>query len=386
MHRLWIFTVAFVTVLLIIFVASYFLIINPFLSAYGPSPVENPQEGLSTLSMPKGFSAEIYAEVKGARSLAYDAEKRILYVGTRQEGQVYAVMDEDQDYTGDRIMSLASNLDMPNGVALRNDTLYVAEVGRILAFENISESLSGPTFEVITSDYPEEAQHGWKFIKFGPDNQLYVPVGAPCNICESEKPFSTITRLNVTSGEYEIHAEGIRNTVGFDWDPLSDDLWFTDNGRDWLGDNLPPDELNHITAENQHFGYPYCHGNSTIDPEFGYEGACSQFRAPEQELGPHVAALGMEFYDGKQLPEHYSHDILIAEHGSWNREDPIGYRISHVDLNEAREAQNYTTLISGWLQGERSWGRPVDIEVLPDGSFLVSDDKAGVIYRFTYTG
>lgn len=240
---------------------------------------------------------------------------------------------------------------------------------------------------MVTDDYPSDEHHGWKYIAFGPDGWLYVPVGAPCNICRSRNPiYASITRIRPDGSGREIYASGVRNTVGFTWHPETEELWFTDNGRDWLGNDRPPDELNRAPEKGLHFGYPHCHGRDVVDPELGSEGACEKTVPPVQDLGPHVAALGMEFYTGEMFPAEYRGRVFIAEHGSWNRDDPLGYRVTTVTLDGNR-ATSYDVFAEGWLAGsdeEDAWGRPVDLEILPDGSMLVSDDKAGAIYRITY--
>ncbi|MDX1665639.1 MAG: PQQ-dependent sugar dehydrogenase, partial [Saprospiraceae bacterium] len=310
-----------------------------------------------------------------------------LFVGTRNKGDVYALKDEDGDYKADKMYTIATGLKLPNGVAFRDGDLYVAEVSRILRYRDIEERLDNPPEpEVVFDDYPTETHHGWKFIDFGPDGKLYVPVGAPCNICESEdEVFATITRMDPDGTNMEIVQRGVRNTVGFTWHPETDHLWFTDNGRDWMGDNQPACELNHAPRDNMHFGYPYCHEGDLPDPEYGDLRDCSEFTPPAQKLGPHVAPLGLEFYTAGQFPESYRGDILIAEHGSWNRSEKIGYRIMMVEV-EDNEAVSYKPFAEGWLDEEKDdvWGRPVDLEFLPDGSMLVSDDYAGVIYRISY--
>jgi glucose/arabinose dehydrogenase len=237
---------------------------------------------------------------------------------------------------------------------------------------------------VVVDGLPEETHHGWKYIAFGPDGKLYVPVGAPCNICNPDPPFATILRMNPDGTEREVVARGVRNSVGFDWHPETEALWFTDNGRDWMGDDRPPCELNRVSEPGQHFGYPFVHGADLLDPEFGSGKDPADYTAPVQELGPHVAPLGMEFYTGAMFPEAYRGQVLIAEHGSWNRSDKIGYRVTLVRLDETREAAAYEPFARGWLQGESNWGRPVDLEQLPDGSLLVSDDQTGAIYRISY--
>jgi glucose/arabinose dehydrogenase len=276
---------------------------------------------------------------------------------------------------------------MPNGVAFRDGALYVAEVNRVLRFDRIESRLKNPPKPVVGNDsFPRDRHHGWKFIRFGPDGLLYVPVGAPCNVCLQKDPiYASITRMKADGTAREIFAHGIRNTVGFDWHPETKELWFTDNGRDWLGDDRPPDELNRAPKERLHFGFPFCHGKDIADPEFGSQRKCDEFVPPVQELDPHVAALGMRFYDGATFPAEYRHQIFIAEHGSWNRSTPIGYRVTLVRL-DGNKASKYEVFAEGWLRGTKPWGRPVDVQVMPDGALLVSDDEAGAIYRISYTG
>jgi glucose/arabinose dehydrogenase len=340
---------------------------------------------LNQITLPPGFQIELYAyDVPGARSLAL-SPKGVLFVGTRGEGRVYALVDENNDAKADRLHTLASGLHMPNGVAFRDGALYVAEVNRVLRFDNIESRLAEPPQPVVVNDgFPKDRHHGWKFIRFGPDGMLYVPVGAPCNICEPDPSrYAAIFRMRPDGTGLEVFARGVRNTVGFDWHPETKELWFTDNGRDWMGDNRPPDELNHAPQKGLNFGYPYCHGRSLADPDFGRKRSCQEFRPPVQELGPHVASLGMRFYTGSMFPKEYRGQVFIAEHGSWNRSVPIGYRITLVRLKGNR-AVSYEVFAQGWLQQGGAWGRPVDLLVMPDGSLLVSDDHAGAIYRITY--
>lgn len=340
---------------------------------------------LEKIQLPEGFTIDVYAsEVKNARSLEW-TPSGTLFVGTRGEGKVYALKDTDGDYKADEMYTIASGLKMPNGVAFRDGDLYVAEVSRILKYEQIEKRLDNPPAPVVVyDDYPTETHHGWKFISFGPDGRLYVPVGAPCNICESESEvFASITRMDADGSNMEVVQHGVRNTVGFTWHPETGDLWFTDNGRDWLGDDQPDCELNLATEDGMHFGYPYCHQGDLADPEFGDKRDCSEFQPPVVNLGPHVAPLGVEFYTAKQFPKKYRGQIFIAQHGSWNRSKKIGYRISLVELN-GNEVESYTQFATGWLDNDDVWGRPVDIEYLPDGSMLVSDDYADAIYRISY--
>ena len=326
---------------------------------------------LDKLKLPQGFKVDIYAQgVVNARSMEL-SPNGTLFVGTRSEGNVYALKDTNGDMKADQVYTIAQDLKLPNGVAFRDGDLYVAEVNRVIKFENIEEKLDNPpTPKIIFDQYPEETHHGWKFIAFGPDDKLYIPVGAPCNICESEdRIFNTITRINPDGSGFEIVHEGVRNTVGFTWHPETGDIWFTDNGRDWLGDDSPACELNHASKDGMHFGYPYCHQGDLADPEFGEKRPCSDFKAPTRKLGPHVAPLGLEFYTANQFPEDYKGHLLIAEHGSWNRSKKSGYRIMQVKL-DGNKAVSYEPFIEGWLEVEEddAWGRPVDLEFLPDGS------------------
>jgi glucose/arabinose dehydrogenase len=341
---------------------------------------------LQRIKLPPGFSISLFSgDVPGARSMTL-SPAGILYVGTMREGKVYALQDGNRDGRADRVLTIASGLSTPNGVAWKDGALYVAEISRVLRFDGIDGRLENPPRPVVVTDaYPSERHHGWKFIRFGPDGMLYVPVGAPCNVCDPENPiFSTITRISPRGGKPEIYARGIRNTVGFDWHPQTRELWITENGRDLMGDNVPPDELLHAPKAGLHFGFPYCHAGTIPDPEFGKNRKCSEFVPPVQNLAPHTAALGMRFYTGSMFPPEYRNQIFIAEHGSWNRSTPIGYRVTLVRLRGNR-AVSYETFAGGWLEkGGDRWGRPVDVEVLPDGSLLVSDDEAGAIYRIAY--
>jgi len=338
------------------------------------------------ISMPPGFSISIYAEnVPNARSMAL-SPSNILFVGSHNAGKVYAVIDKDHDYKADEVIIIAKGLNMPNGVAFLDEDLYVAEIHRIIKFTGIEKHLRNPPkSEIVFGTLPNKRLHGWKFIKFGPDRKLYVPIGAPCNVCEPEnKLFGIISRMNNDGSDFAIYASGVRNSVGFDWHPETRELWFTDNGRDMLGDNIPPDELNHAPIAGLHFGFPYLHGNNVTDPEFGKKSVNYTITKPAQELGPHVASLGMQFYTGMMFPAEYSNQIFIAEHGSWNRREPIGYRISVVRLENSKPT-SYEVFAEGWLQKNQVLGRPVDLEIMQDGSLLVSDDHSGRIYRIAYT-
>jgi glucose/arabinose dehydrogenase len=335
---------------------------------------------LADIQLPPGFHISLYADgMPEARSLAL-GEKGTLFVGTSAD-KVYAVAPG-----GGKPRVIASGLEGPHGVAFRNGALYVAEIGRILRYDGVEQRLDHPPQPaVLVGDLPKERGHALKTLRFGPDGLLYYAVGSPCNVCEPRPGFGIIGRLDPASpAKREVYARGIRNSVGFDWDPRTKELWFTDNGRDNLGDDVPSDELNHAPRPGMNFGFPYCQAGDVSDPQFGRMHSCSEFTAPARKLGPHVASLGMRFYTGKKFPEQYRGAIFIAEHGSWNRSHKIGYRVTVV-----RDLQNkiptYEPFAEGWLQGERTRGRPVDVVVAPDGALLVSDDGNGVVYRIDYT-
>lgn len=345
-------------------------------AARGAPPVER-------ITLPPGFHIAVYAaDVPGARSLALGAGGTV-FVGTRARGMVYA-LPRAGDRAGKAIV-IARGLDSPNGVAFRAGSLYVAEISRIIRFDDIESRLQNPPEPVVVNDtFPTDEHHGWKFIAFGPDGKLYIPVGAPCNVClRQDKRYASIMRMNADGSDLEVFASGVRNTVGFAWHPVTRELWFTDNGRDWLGDNNPPDELNRAPAAGLHFGFPFLHGKDVVDPDYGDQAPAADYEAPAQELGPHVAALGMRFYTGQMFPPEYRGRIFIAEHGSWNRSSPVGYRITLVRL-EGNAAGSYEVFASGWLKGRSAWGRPVDLLVMPDGALLITDDKAGAVYRISY--
>lgn len=335
---------------------------------------------LEAIKLPPGFTIEEYAEVPNARSLAL-GDNGTLFVSTRRRGVVYAVIADGNDR---RTVELLDGLRQPNGIALHKGDLYVAEIDRVTRYRDIEANLFAvPKAEELDIELPSESSHGWRYIGFGPDNKLYIAIGAPCNICD-EDGFARIDRMNPDGSDRETYVSGVRNSVGLTWHPDSGDLWFTDNGRDMLGDDLPPDELNHAAKKGQHFGYPYCHGGFLLDPKFGQGKNCADYRAPAQNLGAHVASLGLKFYTGAMFPAEYRGHIFIAEHGSWNRSKKSGYRITLVRLENGK-AVSYEPFAEGWLQGQSVSGRPVDLLVLTDGSMLVSDDHAGMVYRISFT-
>ena len=332
------------------------------------------------IQLPPGFSIEEYADVPKARSLAL-GDRGTLFVSNRKGRSVYAVVEDDDG--GTRTIELLDGMSTPNGIAYYDGDLYVAEIDRVYRYANVEDRLDDmPRAEVLDIDLPSDRSHGWRYIGFGPDGKLYISIGAPCNVCD-EFGYAQIIRVNPDGTERETFASGVRNSVGFTWHPETRDLWFTDNGRDMLGDDIPPCELNHAPRQGLHFGFPYCHGGDILDPKFGKDRDCANYTPPVQKLGPHVAPLGVKFYTGDMFPPEYRGQVFIAEHGSWNRSKKIGYRISLVRL-DGDTAISYEPFAFGWLQGEQVSGRPVDLIVKQDGSLLVSDDQAGKIYRISY--
>lgn len=351
---------------------------------------------LELLKAPAGFKVEVFAkDLTSARSLTR-GDKGTIFVGTRNnpEGVVYALVDSDGDNVADKTYTVAKGLNMPNGVAFHKGALYIAEQQRIVRLDDIENQLETPPAPVeVIGGFPLDGFHVWKYLAVGPDEKLYYNIGTPCDACSREeadgdKPanlrFSTIERCNLDGSSPETVARGVRQSVGFAWHPKSGDFWFTDNGRDKLGDNQPPCELNHLTELGQHFGYPFCHGGDLPDPVLGSKHPCSDFVKPAQKLGPHVAPLGMRFYTGEQFPREYRNQVLLAEHGSGERSIKIGYRVMLVKLDKQGNATSYEPFVEGWLDRDKNWGRPVDVHVMPDGAVLISDDQAGAVYRVSY--
>ena len=339
------------------------------------------------LVVPDGFKIELFAsDVINARQLAL-GDEGTLFVGTRKEGKVYALVDKNNDGKADKRYLIDKNLNMPSGVAYRDGALYVAALNQILRYDNIEKKLANPPDPVvIVNDLPSDAHHGWKAIEFSPNGHLYIPVGMPCNICLSENErHGTVVKLNIKTGKYSIFATGVRNSVGLAFHPIDETLWFSDNGRDWLGDDSPPDEINHAPIAGLNFGFPYLHGRNILDPEYGAQADTEDYTLPAVELRAHVAPLGMTFYNARQFPEEYQSSLFVAEHGSWNRSEKTGYRVIQVIL-DGNEVVKIKPFITGWLDKEEdtTWGRPVDILMMPDGSMLISDDYANAIYRVTY--
>ena len=350
-----------------------------------------PPIALERVSLPPGFQIEVYAEgLQAARQMALADDGTVfvgsfgLFSGARDVGNIYAVRDTDRDGRADEVMTVLSGLTVPNGVAFRDGALFVAENNRITRYDNILGNLETPPDPVVLADMPVNGiNHSWKYLEFGQDGKLYMNVGGPCNICENDDPWGTIMRMNPDGSELEVYARGVRNSVGMAFDPVQGDLWFTDNGRDMMGDNLPSDELNRATARGQHFGFPYCHQGDVLDPQFGEGHSCSDYRPPVVKMGPHVAAIGMTFYTGDMFPEQYRNQIFVAEHGSWNRSTPLGYRIAVVRVQDGGSS-GQEVFAQGFYDGNQVAGRPVDVLGLADGSLLVSDDMQGVLYRISY--
>lgn len=350
-------------------------------SGGAPGPLD-----LGGISLPPGFSIAVYTDqVPGARSMTLGDDGAV-YVGTLDQGKVYAVRDADGDGRAEQVGTVASGLNAPNGVAWLAGDLYIAEISRISKISHIKAHRERPgTPEIIYDGYPSDKHHGWKYLRAGPDGKLYTAVGAPCNVCKPEKEvYATLTRLDPDGRNFEIFARGLRNSVGFDWHPETHEIWLTDNGRDWLGDDAPPDELNHAAKAGLHFGFPHCHGQAIADPEFGKEAACHQFTPPEWSFPAHVAALGLRFHTGKGFPAEYRQQLFVAQHGSWNRSQPQGYRVAWVRFESGKPVRE-TPFAEGWLRPDgQVTGRPVDVLEMPDGALLVSDDKTGAIYRIAY--
>jgi len=347
------------------------------------------QDGLPVdqLKAPPGFTVTLVAHVRNARAMTLGSGGT-LFVGSGNAGAVYAVTLPADGKSEGQVRTIATKLQSPAGIAFHNGALYVSAIDRILRFDDIEQHLADPPAPVVVTDrLPSEAHHGVKFIAFGPDGKLYANVGSPCNVCENDARHGVIVRMNPDGSAFETFARGVRNSVGFDWDPRTRELWFTDNGRDSMGDDVPGDELDHAPRPGMNFGFPYCHAGTVPDPEFGSRHRCDEFTPPAQVLGAHVASLGMRFYTGSQFPAAYRNQVFIAEHGSWNRSSKSGYRVTVVKLDASGRAVSYEPFVTGWLQsGGSTWGRPADVLVAPDGSLLVSDDTAGAVYRVRYTG
>ena len=341
---------------------------------------------LDSLRLPDGFSISIYAELEGPRQMTL-GDNNVVCVGSLR-GQVSALIDGDRDGHAEELVTVARGLNTPNGVVYHQGDLYIGEIHRISKISNIDGKLDGPqTTETVNDSLPDLRHHGFKFLQIGPDDRLYFPIGAPCNVCEVEPQFASLNSMNLDGSDLQKIADGIRNTVGFDWHPQTAELWFSDNGRDMLGDDVPAGEINRLDRNGLHFGFPYIHQGDLPDPNFGIGKSAADYTAPVYKLGAHVAPLGVVFYQGESFPSDYSNTILVAEHGSWNRSEKSGYRVMMGRLAaDNTSIDSYTPFVEGWLQGQSNWGRPVDVLNMPDGSVLISDDMAGLVYRVVYDG
>src|SRR5215475_2386497 len=354
------------------------------LAPVAPPPLATAPDKLPTakLTVPQGFNIEVYAAgMTNAREMAL-GDKGTVFVGSRLVDKVYAIVNKD----GKReVKVLASGLYRPNGVAFKDGTLYIAELSKISKIEKIEDNLDNPPKPtVIYDNLPKDEAHGWKFIAIGPDNKLYVPVGQPGNNVLHDKDHGQIRRINLDGSGAEVVAVGVRNTVGFDWNPETKQLYFTDNGRDWLSEDVPEDELNRVTKVGEHFGAPYCWQGNLPDSEFGWGKSCADYTAPVGLMGPHTASLGMRFYTGSMFPKSYKNAIIIARRGSWNRTNKAGGDVVVVHLDKDGKMKSMEPLITGFLENNNYVGRPVDVLQMKDGSILVSDDWNGAVYRVSY--
>jgi glucose/arabinose dehydrogenase len=348
-----------------------------------PTPQADLEKIVANLRVAPGFKISIWQpNVPQAREMAW-GDKGTLFVGTWDAGIVNAVVEKD----GKReVKPVIKGLRMATGVAFHDHTLYVIDLDKLYAWTDPEDHLDnlGPG-KLIYSDFPPYTPHGWKYITVADDGALYIPVGPPCNECLPPSGTAQVRRIDPDNGNSELWAIGVRNSVGGAIDPRTGHLWFSENARDWLGDDIPSDKLNLVTKTGTDFGYPYCHQGDILDPVYGKGHSCSEFTPPVVKLGPHVAPLGMKFYTGNQFPAEYADNLFIAEHGSWNRHQKNGYRIERVIVNADGSNPSQEVFVSGFTDGKQVFGRPADIIVARDGSLLVSDDQAGAIYQISYS-
>ena len=343
---------------------------------------------VSKLKAPAGFKVELWASgLPGGRAMALTDDGKKVYVGTRAIGRVYEVTDEGGKRS---VRVVVDKLTQPAGVAYKDGALYVFAIDKVLKYDGIASN-SGAQPQDLTEkfDLPPQQHHNWKYVAFGPDGKLYVPFGSPCNICEPSKEYGQIRRYNADGSGKEVIATGVRNSVGFDWHPRTKQLWFTDHGRDWMGDNGPQDELNRLTKAGQNFGFPYCHANGIVDVDFKKpkEQACKGVTLPVRLMGPHAAAMGVKFYTGKMFPREYQNTMFIARKGSWNRSKPAGFDVVNVRVSADGKEARMTPFLTGFSESKDSykfWGRPAYVAQMPDGALLVSDEQVGAIYRISY--
>ena len=347
-----------------------------------PIPAAPDKLPIAKLKVPAGFNIEVYAAgMANARSLA-QSDKGTVFVGSRLVDKVYGIVNKDGKRS---VKVIASGLYRPNGVAFKDGTLYIAELSRVSRIEKIDDVIdSPPKPTVIYDNLPKDEAHGWKFIAIGPDNKLYVPVGQPGNNVLHDDAHGQIRRINLDGSGAEVYAVGVRNTVGFDWHPETRQLYFTDNGRDWLSETVPEDELNRVTKAGEHFGAPFCLQGNVLDQDLGWGKNCSDYTAPVGLMGPHTAALGMRFYTGSLFPKTYRNAIFIARHGSWNKSRKQGGDVVAVKLDKDGKVKSIEPFVTGFIEDNKYVGRPVDVMQLKDGSLLVSDDWNGAVYRITY--
>jgi glucose/arabinose dehydrogenase len=346
-----------------------------------PAPKAPGEIPVDKIKVPPGFKVSLWAHgLSNARVMTW-GDKGTLFVSSRTAGNLYAVVDKG----GQReVKTLAKGLNLPNGVAFKDGTLYVAEIHRITKMVGIEDKLDNPpAMEVVYDTLPKDVPHGWKYLAFGPDGKIYFNIGAPCNICVPPDTHANISRVNPDGSGFEYFAHGVRNSVGFDWHPVTKELSFATHGRDWMGDDMPSDQLDVAARKGLHFGFPFCHQGDTPDPEFGKGRSCAEFAKPVLNTGPHVAGNGVEFYTGSMFPAEYKNRMFLAQRGSWNRSQKNGFRVMMVTLSPGG-APKYEPFAEGWLQGGDIWGRPVYTRQMKDGSLLITDDYAGAIYRVTY--
>jgi len=347
-------------------------------------PIPTPADKLPKLKAPPGFKIEVYQPgILDARAIRRGDKGTIFVSSLFVAGKIYAVTEKG----GKReVKTILSGLELPSGIEFRDGSLYVATPKKIMRYDKIEDNLDKPPEPVTIYDkLPGDIPHGWKFLRFGPDGKLYVPVGAPCNICQPDaETYALIFRIDADGSGREIVARGVRNTVGFDFHPRTKELWFTDNQRDWLSEDMPLDELNRLkNVGKDNFGFPYCHSGIMTDPEFGWGKSCADYVKPAITLGPHAAPLGMKFYTGTKFPAKYRGQIFIARHGPWNRTQKYAdVSVAYLDANS--NVTKVEPFITGWVKDNEYLGRPVDLMTLPDGSLLVSDDHNGALYRVSY--
>ena len=350
--------------------------------AQPPAPTPPGEIPVDKIKVPAGFKVSLWAHsINNARMMTWGS-KGTLFVSSRTAGNVYAVLDRGNTR---EVKVLAKGLNLPNGVAFRDGTLYIAEVSRITKMVGIEDKLDNPpAMEVVYDTLPKDLPHGWKYLAFGPDGKLYFNIGAPCNICMPPDTHANLSRVNPDGTGFEYVAHGVRNSVGFDWHPVTKTLYFATHGRDWLGDDSPSDRFDMVSQKGQHFGFPFCHQGDILDPEFGKGKNCNDYVKPLLKTGPHVAGNGVMFYTGSMFPPEYHNRVFLAQRGSWNRSQKIGFRVMMVTLDAKGGVAKYEPFAEGWLQGDQIWGRPVYTQQMKDGSLLIADDYAGAIYRVAY--